>query len=147
MTIGAFLFFGTVVLAAIVIACWVFSADNSSPDPWSPEIERLIQDPAVEPLCHRCLTPQSPIGWFCPECGAAVGQYNNYMPFLYLFSEGEVMRAGVLDRVRPSPVVVVGYLLYSIASYAIFAPVYWYFLFSNLSRHAAGSKTEPPEEV
>lgn len=147
MTIGTILIFGVVVLAAIVVACWVFSADNPSPDPWGPEIEQMVHDPAAEPLCHRCLTPQSPIGWFCPECGAAVGQYNNYMPFLYLFSEGEVMRAGVLDHVRRSPVVIVGYLLYSVASYAIFAPIYWYFLFSNLSRRAADSTAHPPSEA
>ncbi|HXU78437.1 MAG TPA: hypothetical protein VN794_17820 [Methylomirabilota bacterium] len=135
MTIGALIIPGAVVLVAIVITVWVMSGDSLSPDPWDPEIEKLIQDPAAEPLCHRCLTPQSPIGWFCPECGTGVGPYNNYMPFVYAFSEGEVLRAGVLDHVRRSPVVVLGFLLYSAAVYAVFAPIYWYYLFSNFRRH------------
>ena len=134
MTIGALIILGAVVLVAIALAVWIFSGDSLSPDPWGPEIEQLIQDPATEPLCHRCLTPQSPIGWFWPECGTGVGPYNNYMPFVYTFSVGEVLRAGVLDHVRRSPVVVLGYLMCS-ANYAVFAPIYWYYLFSNFRRH------------
>jgi hypothetical protein len=52
------------------------------------------------------------------------------------------MRAGVMDHVRSSPLVVFGYLLCSLSSYAIFAPLYWYFLFRNIRSHATKSSDE-----
>ncbi len=133
---------GLLAFLTCVIVRWVLSAKNLSPDPWGPEIEEAIQDPGAKALCHRCLAPQSPSAWFCPECGTAVGPYNNCMPFLYVFSQGEVMRAGVMDHVRSSPLVVFGYLLYSLSSYAIFAPLYWYFLVRSLRSQAAKSSDE-----
>jgi hypothetical protein len=147
MTIETLLIFMALVFLPWVMVRWVLSAENPSPDPWGPEIEQAIQDRDAKPVCHSCLTPQPPMGWFCPECGTAVGQYNNYMPFLYVFSQGEVMRAGVLDHVRPSPVVVIGYLLCSLTSFAVFAPVYWYLLFRNLNSHATRSSDERATEL
>jgi hypothetical protein len=80
------------------------------------------------------LTPQSHNGWFCPECGATVGPYCNYMPYVYVFAQGEVLRAGVADRVRHSVVVIAGFVLLSLGMYSVVAPVYWYFLAKNLRR-------------
>lgn len=102
------------------------------PDPWGAEIERLMDEPEAVPVCHHCFTPCPTLGWFCEHCGAAVGPYNNYMPYIYVFSQGEVLRNGVMDRMRANPLVVIGYLLYSAVSYVIVAPVYWFFLFRNV---------------
>ena len=125
------------VVAALGFRCvhWFMEPTARTPDPWGPEVEQSLRDPELRPLCHRCLIPHPTEGWFCPTCGASIGPYNNYMPFVYLFSQGEVLRAGVNDRIRPSLLTVGGYLLCSLASYAIFAPLYWYFLFRNLNRH------------
>jgi hypothetical protein len=102
------------------------------PDPWSAEIEREINQPDAVEVCHRCGTPQSPTAWFCPYCGSAVGPYNNLMPYLNAFSEGEVFRNGVTDRMRKNAVTIAGYFLYSLGSYLIFAPIFWVYLFRNL---------------
>ena len=135
MTIEALVVVGSLCAALYGAFRWVGKAKELSPDPWGAEIERIIQDPDAVTLCHRCITPQAPDACFCPHCGTAVGQYNNYLPFVYIFSQGEVLRAGVTDRIRPSALTICGYLLYSLSAYLIFAPIYWYFLFRNLRRH------------
>jgi hypothetical protein len=141
MTIEALVIVGGVTAAGYGAFRWLTSVTNLSPDPWGAEVEQIIQNPQASPLCHRCLTPQDCDGWFCPVCGTAVGQYNNYMPFVYVFSLGEVLRAGVTDHIKPSFLTICGYLLYSFIIYFIFAPIYWYFLFRNLKRH--GPEVDP----
>jgi hypothetical protein len=54
------------------------------------------------------------------------------MPYLNAFSEGEVFRNGVTDRMRKNAVTIAGYFLYSLGSYLIFAPIFWVYLFRNL---------------
>ena len=34
------------------------------------------------PLCTRCLRPHSPHQHYCEHCGAAVGQYTTYIPYI-----------------------------------------------------------------
>ena len=121
---------GVALYRAIV---WLAGAKRTA-DPWGEEIDKaLAQDDAV-PLCHHCFTPQQHQGWFCPECGATAGPYCNYLPYIYVFSQGEVLRAGVTERFRRRPIIVIGYVLFSLSMYFIAAPIYWFFLFSNLGR-------------
>ena len=56
------------------------------------------------------------------------------MPFIHIFSEGEVFRNGVADIMRATPLTIGGYLLSSLGNYLVFAPIYWFFLFKNLKR-------------
>jgi hypothetical protein len=111
------------------------------PDPWDAAIEQQLDDPETREVCRHCSTPQEPGAWFCENCGSAVGPYNNLMPFLYVFSEGEVFRNGVSGRFRNKPVIFIGYFLISLGSYAIFAPIYWFFLLANLTRKADETKS------
>lgn len=46
-----------------------------------------FESPGVEssegvPLCLRCLAPHSPHEYYCKHCGAAVGQFTPYIPFV-----------------------------------------------------------------
>ncbi len=126
-------------LAVYRLVVWLAGAKRTA-DPWGDEVdEALNQDDAV-PLCHHCFTPQQHQGWFCPECGATAGPYCNYLPYIYVFAQGEVLRAGVTERFRLRPIIVIGYVLFSLSMYAIAAPIYWFFLFRNLRRSKA---TEP----
>ena len=125
---------------------WVRAA-TPKPEPWGAEVEASLQSEDATPICHRCLTPHSNVAWFCEHCGSAVGTYNNLMPFVYVFSQGEVLRNGVTDKFRTSPFLIAGYLLYSLASHAIFAPLFWFFFFRNLKRLKAESADESPEAV
>jgi hypothetical protein len=104
------------------------------PDPLDAEVERRLEGPEAVEICHRCSTPQPSDAWFCKHCGCAVGPYNNMMPYLNVFSEGEVLRNGTADRMRTSPLIIAGYLLFSLSTYALLAPVFWFFLFKNLRR-------------
>lgn len=124
----------------IGVLWWVIGRVRSAepaPDPWSQEIEASVHQPDAVPVCHRCLTPQERrlAHWFCPVCGAAVGPYNNFLPYVYIFSQGEVLRQGTSGMVRSSFIIVVCYFLYSMSQYAIFAPVYWYYFIINLKRN------------
>lgn len=91
--------------------------------------KKIIQAGVARPdavrVCHRCITPQEHLGWFCPKCGAATGPYNNYMPFVYIFSQGEVLRAGVDSEMRFAKWIYPVYFVVGLFEYSIFAPVYW----------------------
>jgi len=117
------------------------------PDPWDAEIEQKLEDPEIREVCRHCSTPQEPGAWFCAHCGSAVGPYNNLMPYLNVFSEGEVFRNGVTGRFRNKPVIMIGYFLISLGSYAIFAPIYWFFLLSNLNRPANDAKADVVKDI
>jgi hypothetical protein len=136
------------------LIAWIREAPQT-PDPWDAEVEQKLQDPEVRQICHRCLTPQEPETWFCRHCGAAVGPYNNLMPFLNVFSEGEVLRNGVGGRFRNRPFIAVGYSLITlgyvlgllidyplvtVGIFSFFALVYWVSVLRNLKRPA-----DPPE--
>ena len=121
------------VLLLYRLFLWVREAPVT-PDPWDTEIEKQIHESDATVICHKCLTPQPHGQWFCEHCGSAVGDYNNVMPYLPAFSEGEVFRNGVTEKVRVNALTIIGYLLYSVACYFVFAPIYWFFFFKNLKR-------------
>ena len=102
-------------------------------DPWGAAVAAEIEGPDAQEVCHHCATPLAPGSWFCRHCGRAVGPYNNLMPWVNAFSEGEVYRSGVVEHVRRSPWLIAGYLLISF-HYLVFAPVYWFLVFRNLFR-------------
>jgi hypothetical protein len=153
-----------VVQAAVVVILglafwrfilWVQSA-TPAPDPWGPELEEALQNDELSPACPHCSAPHAETDWFCPECGASVGFYNNVMPYLYLFSLGEVLRTGTSGRFPVTWVTVTGYLLLPLAlflwctmvlSFALMACVclvcliaYWIQFLLKVT----GSLTKPP---
>jgi hypothetical protein len=128
------------------LIAWVRDAPDK-PDPWSAEVEESLQQADATPICHRCLSPYQDDVWFCDTCGAAVGPYNNFMPYVHVFSEGEVFRNGVNQNLRASPLIITGYLFYSSVNYFVFAPIYWFFLFKNLNRMKQERLDESPEDA
>jgi hypothetical protein len=124
---GAALF---VVVYRIII--WVMDAPRTA-DPWGPEIDELLAKDETLALCDNCLAPQEHNGWFCPECGCTVGPYSNYLPYVYLFSQGELLRSGTMKPIRKKPIILLGYLLSSFMM-SLLAPVYWVFLLINYYR-------------
>src|SRR5690349_3607244 len=120
-------------LAIYRFVLWVIAAPRT-PDPWDKELDEALEREEAVPVCHHCFTPQEQTRWFCPECGAIVGPYCNYMPYIYIFSEGEILRSGLTRPMRPGPLIVLGYVLFSLVMFAIAAPIYWFFLFKNLRR-------------
>jgi len=112
---------------------WVREAPVK-PDPWDAEVEQKLSEPEAVEICPHCSTPQPPTAWFCQHCGKAVGPYNNLMPFLNVFSEGEVLRNGTAGRFRNRPLVLIGYFLITLGINPFFAPIYWFFLLLNLKR-------------
>lgn len=118
------------------LVLWVRSLPVT-PDPWSADVEKDLESPDARPICRKCIKPQPPGQWFCEHCGTSVGDYNNLMPYVSAFSQGEVMRNGVMDRLPKNALVLVGYLLISLnlpAYFIILIPFFWYFLLKNLNR-------------
>jgi hypothetical protein len=101
--------------------------------PWPEELNEGVQQPDSALLCHHCFTPQQHPGWFCPECGAATGPYNNCLPYIYIFSIGEVARAGVSSKLKWSILTTAGLILFSL-NYTVFAPIYWFRMYRNWKR-------------
>jgi hypothetical protein len=99
-----------ILFGAIIyrLSKWVADSPLTS-DPWSEETAHEINQPDVVETCLHCSTPQSPAAWFCPNCGRAVGPYNNLMPYVCIFSEGEVLRNGVMDKMRINILTKAGY--------------------------------------
>lgn len=104
------------------------------PDPWPADLDQAVRGPDAVPVCHRCLAALEETAWFCPQCGASVGAYNNSMPYLHIFAVGEVLRSGVGPAARFSPLTVTGYLLLAIMQASVLAPVYGVCLFLNWRR-------------
>jgi len=65
------------------------------------------------------------------------------MPYVMVFSQGEVFRNGVDGRVRPKLLTILGYLFYSLFNCVFLAPIYWFFLFKQLQRNRAEKTTRP----
>lgn len=136
---------GFLILAGLWrLIAWVREAPQR-PDPWDAETERRLEEPEAMEICHRCFNPQPPNAWFCEHCGGAVGPYNNLMPYLNVFSEGEVFRNGTAGRLRANPVIIAGYLLLSLSAYAVLAPIFWVFLIRNLKRPREEQPDRQPE--
>jgi len=127
---------GAMLAIGYLIIRWIKRTKVHPDNPWGSEIEAAVQKPDAILLCHRCFTPQENHLWFCPKCGASTGPYNNYMPYVYIFPQGEVLRMGATMRLRQSALIIVGYMLLSLSCYAIFAPFYWYRFFKNLGRQS-----------
>ena len=141
LIIGGFAVGGLVLAGLWRLIAWVRDAPVT-PDPWDADVEQKMSEPEAVEVCHRCFTEQPPGAWFCARCGSAVGPYNNLMPYVCIFSQGEVFRNGVDGRVRAGPLTILGYLFYSLANYAFFAPVYWIFFFRQLQRRKAEKTIE-----
>jgi hypothetical protein len=141
-TIATLAVVGLGIAAAVAWWRWFFSGPLTA-DPWSEQIAVQLNEPDSAPVCHRCFMEQSDCAHFCPQCGAAVGHYNNLLPFEQIFSEGEVLRYGTNLNASRRPLVVVGYVLLSFATYSIFAPVYLFFFFRKLFGRAQSQLITP----
>ncbi len=112
-------------------------------DPWSKEEDDAVRQPDAVPVCHRCFEPQVEPAWFCRNCGAAIGSYNNAIPFVYLFSMGEVWRSGVEPKARFTWLTVPGYIIVSLFEVPYLAPLYWVRLFFNWRRLSRQRGADP----
>jgi hypothetical protein len=142
LTVG---FFALSVLAGC--GCWVFiqwlRKGPVTPDPWDGEIAAGLEKQEAMPLCNHCLSPHNANTDFCPECGAAVGQYTNWLPYPYLFSIGHALRIGTAGEFKHSPLTISGFLLLGLAEYSIFSPFYWFVFLRSLFRRSPTPTSEP----
>ena len=122
---------------------WKSKSAPLPPDPWSPDDDAAARSDDALPLCPRCLTPQKGTGWFCPKCGSSVGPYNNLMPYVSIYSIGEVARAGVGDDVPRNWLTRIGYVLFAVSAYAWFFPVYLVSLAFRRRREPVGADDAP----
>jgi hypothetical protein len=143
---------GVGVLGIVILLCfglwmlirWLVNGPQE-PDPWSDEVAAEIAKDDAVPLCHRCLAPHDSWVDFCPDCGAPVGPYTNWLPYPYLFSIGHTLRIGASGDFRRSPLTIAGFFCLGIAEYALFAPIYWFMLLKGLSSHSpSGPPPDPP---
>jgi hypothetical protein len=138
---------GGLVLAGFwQLIAWVRNAPIR-PDPWDAEFEQKMQDPDTPETCHHCSTPQLPGAWFCSHCGRAVGPYNNLMPYVQVFSEGEVFRNGTSGQFRNRPLILLGYFLISVGMFSFFAPIYWISMLLNWKRSARPQKSVREQNI
>jgi hypothetical protein len=111
------------------------------PDPWGKEIEAAVYNDSAVPLCHRCFTEHENTTLFCPKCGAAVGDYNNVMPWVQVFSEGEVLRNSLFDRLRVNAITIAGFFVFTLALGVItgvgliLMPFFWAMFAKNVARN------------
>jgi hypothetical protein len=131
--------FGLAIAAFWRLIIWVRDAPLK-PDPWDAGVEQQLQE--APETCPHCSTPQQPNAWFCPHCGKSVGPYNNLMPYLQIFSEGEVLRNGGQRHFRKRPMVIIGYFLIGLAFFPVLLlPIYWFSLLRNWSQADDPQKT------
>lgn len=117
------------------------------PDPWSAEIDAAAKDSAAVPLCLNCLLPQAPHRWFCPQCGFPTGDYVPLMPYLQVFMVGEVLRRGVSGPPERRVGVQVFLMVYSVTEYAVFAPIYWFWMLRRAEGKPICTERREPSEI
>jgi len=120
---------------ALVILGWLAVQAYRRWVPDQPDADASPVDIAVEnepgsatseqPLCLRCLTPYEPAAYFCPHCNAAVGPYNNWMPYLHIYSEGQWLRSAGAPPPRNPWLIRIGYALLTLAVLGPLAPILW----------------------
>lgn len=135
-----------VVVALCCCGIWAFIrwllGGPESPDPWDETVTAEIEKESATPLCHRCLMPHDSSADFCPECGATVGAYTNWLPYPYLFSIGHTLRIGTNGDFKRSPLTVIGFFAFSLAEYSLFAPIYWAIFLLNLQKPQHGESVQ-----
>lgn len=143
---------GVVGLAACAAWKWIGNLlkTQPTPDPWDDQT-LLLDNADALPICHYCLKEHDALVNFCPHCGAAVGTYTNLMPPLYLYSIGDVFRAGTEGTYRRSRFLNGGFFFASFVAYALvtplffLVPIYWFKLLKNASaQNSGGIDPEPP---
>ncbi|MBP9902454.1 MAG: hypothetical protein V9H26_13785 [Verrucomicrobiota bacterium] len=118
--------------------------ETAQPDPWDQNIAAEMGEADATPLCHRCLTAHDASTDFCAVCGAAVGQYTNWLPYPQLLSVGHALRIGTSGEFRRSPLAVFFFFLVSLVEYTLFAPVYWIVMFRRLNEpHVPDNLPQP----
>jgi hypothetical protein len=133
MIIAGFAVGGLVFAAFWRFIVWIRDAPDR-PDPWDAVVEQQLSEPEAQEVCPHCFTEQPPTAWFCAHCGSAVGPYNNMMPYVQVFSEGEVFRNGTSGRFRNRPLILTGYFLITLGTFPFLAPIYWFSLLLNSNR-------------
>jgi hypothetical protein len=113
-------------------------------DPWSEEDEKEINSPDARALCHRCFLrlEYEESRWFCANCGTAIGPYNNILPYVRIFSIGEIFRSGVGKDAPFTVLTVIGYLLFAFTDATLIAPFYVFRLLKNIRRKKENAEKE-----
>lgn len=131
------------VLSAWRLWVW-FRSSPVRPDPWDESIAAGMEQENSHALCCRCLEPVPEGQHFCEHCGLPSEPCTNLSPYLYVFSLGDALRTGSFGRFTPKPLAIVGFLLFSLAEYTVFAPIYWFFLLRNIHRIDGERAAAPP---
>ncbi len=142
---GVIVLWGGILLVFVfvwMLIRWIQTAPKS-PDPWDAAVEDSVESGDAVPICHRCLSPHNPQADFCPECGAPVGTYTNYLPFPYLFSIGHTLRIGTEGNYKHSFLTIFGFMFFAIVEYGLFAPVYWFMFLRRLVRNHSTEGSQP----
>jgi hypothetical protein len=147
MMVAALAIVGLLGIAVWRFVLWLIRA-KPTPDPWDETIAAEIEKDDATPLCHHCLCPHSEATDFCAECGTPVGQYTNWLPFPQLFSIGHMLRAGTSGDFKRTPFTILGFLLFSLAEYMLFVPIYWIVFLRKVFQHpSVQTPPEPPPSV
>jgi len=118
---------------------WI-ATSPTSPNPWDEQVAAELALEDCSQICHRCLTPLDSSIHLCSHCGAMVGTHTGLVPPLYLYSIGDVFRAGTEGTYRRSSFLIVGYA-FAAFIYLFWVPfpisvlvlfVYWNKLFKNI---------------
>lgn len=119
-----------------------------APDPWSDDLDAAVRAPDAVPVCHRCMTPCELAVFFCPTCGSAFGPYNNILPFIRIFSLGEVLRSGLSPTARFTRLTVPGYIAVGMNGLWFLSAFYYVRLIMNyvrIGRHGAARAEDPAD--
>jgi hypothetical protein len=143
LIVGEFAVDGLALYLLWRLIVWVRDSPTR-PDPWDAETEQKLSETETPEICPHCSTPQQSCAWFCENCGRAVGPYNNLMPYVQIFSQGEVLRNGTSGQFRKRPLILTGFFLIGLGMLPFFLlPVYWFSLLLNFKRPDKSSESVP----
>ncbi|MEJ0091254.1 MAG: hypothetical protein WDM80_16105 [Limisphaerales bacterium] len=110
MTVARIAIGGLVLAGLWRLIVWIRDAPIR-PDPWEAEYEQKINADDTLEVCRHCSTPQLSTTLSCPHCGCAIDSYNNWVPYVYSFSDRDVFRKTKSGQLCVKWLIVIGYLL------------------------------------
>ena len=117
-----------------VIQAWWLSLNT--PNPWPDELDEQVHAIDALPVCHRCFLPfeYHSQSYFCTDCGASIGPFNNYLPLHRYYAVGEVMRSAVGPEAVLTIPCIIGYVLFMSSRSSLFLLPFVFRLCRNIDR-------------
>ena len=125
-----------IIMLLVMAVCALVHREYDIRDPWDDLLEEDFWEKAT-PLyfCGNCGALFDDRRYFCESCGSSVGYYNNSMPFLWIFSLGDLLMYCISPGFRGGRMNIAGVYLMALGQYGPLAIFYLYRMHKQIKQN------------